>query len=95
MEIRVYATLRRIVEAKSIHLDGAEEMSVEGMLLEILTIHPGLRPKVLDEDGQLLPAIQVLVNGRDVRYLSGLETRVTPEDDVRMFPPVGGGCRAA
>jgi molybdopterin synthase sulfur carrier subunit len=93
VEIRVYATLRDIVGGKSIHLDSAPEMTVEHMLQEILARYPALRTKVFDEEGDLQRAIHVFVNGREVHYLNGLETVVTPEDEVRIFPPVGGGCR--
>jgi len=91
MEVRIYATLRDIVGDKSIHLNSAPEMTVGRMLKEIIAVHPGLRSEVFDEEGNLNHSIHVFVNGRDVRYLNGLDTTVTPNDTVRIFPPVGGG----
>jgi molybdopterin converting factor small subunit len=31
------------------------------------------------------------VNGQDVRYLQGLDTPVTPSDEVRLLPAMAGG----
>ena len=33
----------------------------------------------------------IMVEGRDIRHLSGLETRVTNESAMDIFPPVAGG----
>ena len=91
MEIEVYAMLRDVVGSKSIHIDGAPSMTVAQMLEEIFVLHPVLHGKMLDEAGNLQSSVHLLINGRDVRYLDGLETVVTPQDRIHIFPPVGGG----
>lgn len=83
--------MRDIVGDKSIYIDDAPEMTVEHVLQEISVAHPALRSKLLDEKGELLTSVHVLVNGRNVRFLNGLETVVIAQDSVRIFPPVGGG----
>ena len=90
MEIRVYSTLREVVGGKHIHIDSAPEMTIEHALQETLTVQPALRTRVFDERNQLQPSIRVIVNGRDIRFLDGLETRVTPKDVIRIFPVHGG-----
>jgi molybdopterin converting factor small subunit len=35
--------------------------------------------------------VKVLLNGRSVEYLSGMETPVADDDVIALFPPVGGG----
>ena len=91
MEIRVFATLRDVVGRASITIDDVPGMTVDHVLQAVSVAHPALRAKLLDEKGALQTAIHILVNGRDVRFLNGLETVVTPQDSVRIFPPVGGG----
>jgi molybdopterin synthase sulfur carrier subunit len=91
MEIKVYATLRDVVGSSSILLDDRPEITVGQMLQELCTRYPDLRPKLSLSLDQLHPAIHILVNGRDMRYLNGLETVLTATDTVRIFPPVGGG----
>ena len=91
MDIQVYATLREVVGGKSINVDLPSETTVAQLLEQIFAQHPALRDKVFDTNGNLQPSVHLLVNGREVRYLAGLQTVVTPQDAVRIFPPVGGG----
>ena len=93
MEIKVYATLRDIVGNHSVRLEDAAEMNVDQILQQLFAKHPELRSKLLDNDGRLNPTFHIFINGRNVQYLNGLETIVTTADDVRIFPPVGGGRR--
>jgi molybdopterin converting factor small subunit len=41
--------------------------------------------------GELRSNIHIFLNGRDVRYLGGLEMPIPEHADVCIFPPVGGG----
>ncbi|RMF03423.1 MAG: MoaD/ThiS family protein [Chloroflexi bacterium] len=93
MEIKVYATLRPIVGAPSVHLNGASEMTVAQMLAALYEKFPDLKPELHKGREDLHPAIHILINGRDMRYIDGQQTRLSPGDEVRIFPPVGGGRR--
>jgi len=95
MEIQVYATLRDVVGRKTIAVDLPAPTDLAELLERVCALHPALRAKVLDADGRLQPAIHILVNGREVRQLDGLRTRVMPDDSVRILPPVGGGAPAS
>ncbi|GAB4451463.1 MAG: hypothetical protein Fur0044_46780 [Anaerolineae bacterium] len=92
MEIKVYATLRDVVGGPSVWLDGATELTVGQLLETLCNKYPALSPKLLLNGDDLHPAIHILVNGRDMRYLNGLDTLLTNQDTIRIFPPVGGGC---
>jgi MoaD family protein len=91
MQVRVYATLRDLVNAKAIELDVRETTSVRRLLKQAGELYPGLSAKLWNEQDELSRSIQVLVNGRAIAYLEGLQTQVRPEDRVDLFPPVGGG----
>ncbi len=36
-------------------------------------------------------ALSILVNGRNIEFLDGFNTRLTPEDVITLIPPVAGG----
>jgi MoaD family protein len=91
MQVRVYATLRDLVNAKAIELEVAEATDVRGLLKRAGAAYPKLGAKLWTERDELSKSIQVLVNGRPIHFLQGLETPVCPEDRVDLFPPVGGG----
>lgn len=90
MKIKVYATLRAIVGGASLDIED-RPMTAGQMLDQLFVQCPALRDEIFDPQGELTNAVHILLNGRDVRYIDGLETTITPNDDVRLFPPVGGG----
>ena len=92
MEIKFYATLRPIVGSTSVTLNGKSELTVGQMLDELYAIYPDLRQELHKGREELHPAIHILVNGRDMRFMNGTDTVIKASDDVRIFPPVGGGC---
>ena len=46
---------------------------------------------VFDEKGNLRRYIKLLVNGRGLHVLQGLETPLSEGDIIAIFPPVAGG----
>ena len=53
--------------------------------------YPALASQLLTPDGQLHRFVNVYLNGRDVRYLAGLETPVDARDEIRLLPAIAGG----
>ena len=43
------------------------------------------------EQDHPLPKIRIVVNGRDIGFLHGMETELQDGDEVLMLPLVGGG----
>ena len=52
--------------------------------------HTALQKRLFEGD-QLSSTIIILVNGRSVDYLKGIETPLQPDDIVDVFPVEGGG----
>ena len=50
-----------------------------------------LREKMLTADGELGPDIIVMINGRHVSHLGGINAPLNSEDTVQIFPMVAGG----
>lgn len=76
---------------------GAAEVSAEGATLrEVLdaldAAHPGIKGRVLDDDGKLRRFVNVYVGEEDVRFASGLDTETPDGAQVSIIPAVAGGC---
>ena len=76
--------------------DGQREIEVEGATVgaavqSLVGRHPGLASQLLTDDGELHRFVNVYLNGRDVRYLGGLETPVGTRDEIRLLPAIAGG----
>ena len=53
--------------------------------------HPGLRGRLLEDDGSLRRFVNVYVNDEDVRFAGGLGAPLSDGDDVTVLPAVAGG----
>jgi molybdopterin synthase sulfur carrier subunit len=92
MKVNFYATLRQVVGTKTVDLALAEGATVHQLVAEMIRCYPGLQRELLDEQGQLYGHVHVFVNGRDAQYLeNGLDTPLSTEDTLGVFPAVGGG----
>jgi molybdopterin synthase sulfur carrier subunit len=52
---------------------------------------PRLKSELLQDGDQLRPMYNVLVNGRAVEWLRGLDTELKDGDEVVFIPPAAGG----
>jgi molybdopterin synthase sulfur carrier subunit len=75
---------------------GESEVSAAGSTLgEVLdaldTSYPGIKARIVDEQGALRRFVNVYVGKDDVRFLDGLETAVPEGTEVSVIPAVAGG----
>ena len=88
-KVRVPTQLRELT-------GGVGEVSVDGdtvadVLAALDTAHPGFRDRLFDEAGKLRRFVNVFVADEDVRFLDGLDTKVTDGQTVSIVPAVAGG----
>lgn len=95
MQIRLFATLRQIVGTAAVEVPQAKGDTLNTLLARLVDIHPALGPELFASDGRLQGHVHVIVNGRDVQFLDGLDTPVQASDQILIFPPVGGGAPKA
>lgn len=92
MEWKLFADLADHVDEEPVHVEARDAGTVGEALAALLEDHSALEERVLDEDGDLKPQINVLRNGRNVQTQEeGLETPVAEGDELALFPPVSGG----
>jgi sulfur-carrier protein len=76
---------------------GASEVSVDGaatlseLIEKVDAEHPGIRGRVLDDDGKLRRFVNVYVGEDDVRFADGLQTPIPDGTTVSIIPAVAGG----
>jgi molybdopterin converting factor small subunit len=76
---------------------GAAEVTADGgSLAEVLdaleTAHPGIRARVLDDEGAIRRFVNVYVGDEDVRFADGLATATPEGTSISIIPAVAGGC---
>ena len=90
MIIRFYATLRPLVGGRSVELSDPPD-TVGAVLQRLVAEYEGLDEQLFDETGAVRRFVAIMVDGRDIRHLDGLQSRVRPESELDIFPPVAGG----
>jgi sulfur-carrier protein len=65
--------------------------TVREALLELERIRPGLHRGICDETGAVRRHVNLFVNRSHVRDLAGLETVLSPGDEITIIPAVSGG----
>jgi molybdopterin converting factor small subunit len=80
------------------YTDGANEVSVEpveptlaALLDSLEAAAPGIRARVLDDEGALRRFVNIYVDDEDVRFTDGLATPVRDGAQVSIIPAVAGG----
>jgi MoaD family protein len=82
--IKLYANLRKLAGTKELSITGA---TIGSVLNELVKRNPAVGDVIL-ENGKLRQHIVVTRNGHNV---IDLETPVTEQDIVAIFPPIAGG----
>lgn len=54
-------------------------------------LHPALRDRVLDEQGEVRQHINVFVGEESIRFAEGLATAVPDRSEILIVPAVSGG----
>jgi molybdopterin synthase sulfur carrier subunit len=85
--IKLFAGLRKLAGKKEIIVPGA---SIQEVLENLAREYPQLQ-LFLVKDGQLHPRGILTMNGQAQDPETGLETPVSEQDQIAIFPPVGGG----
>ncbi len=89
VRVRVPTPLRRFTA-------GVDEVTAEGdsikaVLEDLERRHPGMRERLMDDNGELRRFVNVYLNDEDVRVLDGLETTVGSSDTLVILPAMAGG----
>ena len=85
MKVRIPSPLISYTVKKEVEAQGR---TLEELLADLDRRYPGLRFRVIDEQGALRPHMRLFVNGAQVRELV-LELR--PSDEVQIVQALSGG----
>lgn len=91
MQVRLYATLRQIANKRVVEIPVEAGQRVGDILNALVLEHPQLHEAIWHADGSLAGHVAVILNGRDVRHIGGLDIPLSDDDRLDVFPPVGGG----
>jgi len=92
IEVRIPTILRTFTGGQKA-VEGAGD-TINDLLSDLDAKFPGLRGRLVTEEGGLHRFVNVYVNDEDVRFLGALDAKVNDGDTVTILPAVAGGALA-
>jgi sulfur-carrier protein len=89
VKIRSFAGFRHIL-GKENEIDLAQGASIEDLLHALCAAHGVLKPLVFGESG-IRDDVNVMVDGKNIAALQGMQTKLAEGDVVALFPAAIGG----
>jgi molybdopterin converting factor small subunit len=89
MQVQLYGTLRGESGVRQVEIDLPDGARVYSALAAALTHEPRIGAVLLDGAGQVRRDLLVLRNGRDIRWLQGMDTPLTALDRLDLFLQTG------
>jgi molybdopterin synthase sulfur carrier subunit len=90
--VRIPTPLRSITK-------GSAEVQAKGptvadLVEDLERQFPGLRERLVDEQGELRRFVNIYVNEEDIRFIEGKKTALQEGDTVSIVPAIAGGMSA-
>jgi molybdopterin converting factor small subunit len=91
MRFQIPGALREFSGGRSQVEIGSRAATVNVALSELWMLCPGMRDRVLTEQGTVRPHINIFVGDENIRYSGGLATPLSAESVISIVPAVSGG----
>ena len=95
MTFFIPAALREFAgDRSSIEIE-CESAILNVVLEQLWQVYPGLRDRIVTEQGHLRTHINIFIGDENIRYLGGLAASVPADAAISIIPAVSGGCLQA
>ena len=89
VKVRIPAPLQKMTQNKP-EIE-AEASNIRELILDLEKQFPGIRERLLDEQGKIRRFINFYVNDEDIRFLKQDETLLSDGAEVSIIPAIAGG----
>lgn len=88
-KVRIPTPLRKLTDdQESIEI---ESNTIGGAIDELEGKFPGIKERLVDEEGEIRRFVNVYVNEEDIRFLENQDTPLKEGDDISIIPAIAGG----
>ena len=90
IKIEFYASMREVFQEKERNIELERAFNIRDILDLLCNTHQR-RQKIFNHSGQLRSDVNILKNGRHIKFLDDVETEAEEGDTIAIFPAVYGG----
>ncbi|ODS40355.1 MAG: molybdopterin synthase sulfur carrier subunit [Candidatus Altiarchaeales archaeon WOR_SM1_79] len=65
--------------------------TIQELISDLDKNYPGIKDRILDEQGTPRKFVNIYVDKEDIRFLDGLNTKIKDGDEISIVPAVAGG----
>ncbi|MHC1765679.1 MAG: ubiquitin-like small modifier protein 1 [Verrucomicrobiia bacterium] len=88
-KVRIPTPLRKLTNNEEVvEVDGG---TIGAIITELQSRYPGIKERLLDENGAVRRFVNVYVNEEDIRFLQNQQTPVKSGDEISIIPAIAGG----
>jgi molybdopterin synthase sulfur carrier subunit len=87
--VRIPTPLRKLTNNEELVQIKAE--TIGGAILELQSRYPGIKERLVDDNGEVRRFVNVYVNEEDIRFLQNQQTPLKDGDEISIIPAIAGG----
>lgn len=87
--VRIPTPLRKLTNNEE--LVEVSAATIGGVIAELQTRYPGIKDRLLDENGSIRRFVNVYLNEEDIRFLQNQQTAIKDGDEISIIPAIAGG----
>ena len=88
-KVRIPTPLRKLTNNEElVEVNGG---TIGAVINELQGRFPGIKERLLDENGGVRRFVNVYLNEEDIRFLKNQETAVNNGDEISIIPAIAGG----
>jgi molybdopterin synthase sulfur carrier subunit len=88
-KVRIPTPLRKLTNGEE--LVEVSAPTVGSAFAELQSRFPGIKERLMDENGEVRRFVNVYVNEEDIRFLQNQQTPLKDGDEVSIIPAIAGG----
>jgi molybdopterin synthase sulfur carrier subunit len=88
-KVRIPTPLRKLTNNEEIVEVNAE--TIGGAIVELQSRFPGIKERLLDDNGQVRRFVNLYLNEEDIRFLQNQQTQLKEGDEISIIPAIAGG----
>ncbi len=87
--VRIPTPLRKLTNNEE--LVAVNAATVGEAIVELQTRFPGIKERLMDDQGEVRRFVNVYVNEEDIRFLQNQKTALKDGDEISIIPAIAGG----
>jgi len=88
-KVRIPTPLRKLTNNEEVVEVRAS--TIGDAIVELQSRYPGIKERLVDDNGEVRRFVNVYVNEEDIRFLQNQQTPLKDGDEISIIPAIAGG----